>query len=90
MDSQIDSIVPIVREPVSGDCVFCIGDGPEDRDRIVIEDLSVVGQDGLFSQPVEEVDAEFLLELFDLDGDGGLGIAECLGGLGKALFLGNL
>ena len=41
----------------------------------MIEDLSVVGQDGLFSQPVEEVDAEFLLELFDLDGDGGLGIA---------------
>ena len=32
----------------------------------------------------------FLLELFDLDGDGGLGIAECLGGFGKALFLGNL
>ena len=56
----------------------------------MIEDLSVVCQDGLFSQPVEEVDAEFFLELFDLDGDGGLGIAECLGGLGKALFLGNL
>ena len=69
---------------------FRVGDGPEDRHRIAVEDLPVVGQDRLFSQPVEEVDAEFLLELFDLDRDGGLGIAERLGGLGKALLLRDL
>ena len=90
MDSQIDSIVPIVREPVSSEVAATAFFESATVPRIVTEDLSVVCQDGLFSQPVEEVDAEFFLELFDLDGDGGLGIAECLGGLGKALFLGNL
>ena len=34
-----------------------------------------MSQDRLFSEAVKEMDAEFLLQLFDLDRDGGLGIA---------------
>ena len=44
-----------------------------------------MGQHGLFPDAVKKVGAQLLLKLLDLDGDGGLGIAELLRSAGKAV-----
>ena len=55
-----------------------------DGDGVVVEDGTLVGEDGLFADAVEKMDAEFFFQVFDLDGDGGLGVAQVFGGFGEA------
>ena len=47
-------------------------------------------QGNLFSDPVKKMDTKLLLQLLDLNGDGGLGVSQMSGCLGKALILCNL
>ena len=60
------------------------------RNGVAVEALSLMGQDGLFPDPVKEVDPQLVFQLLDLDRYGGLGIAKGLGGSGKAFSLGHL
>lgn len=40
-------------------------------------------QGNLFSDPVKKMDTKLLLQLLDLNGDGGLGVPRCLAALEK-------
>ena len=62
---------------------------PEDRVGVVERDVPRFGQDERPPAPLEQLVSELLLQLLDLDGHGGLGHEESLGGARQVALVGD-
>ena len=61
-----------------GDSSFGAGQFLHNRRGIFIKNHALSGQRGLFADPVKQIGIQLLLEILDLNCDGGLGISQDL------------
>ena len=60
--------------------VFGLSQIPHDGRGVFIENLSLMGQGGLLSNAVKEMDSQLLFQLLDLNGDSCLRVSQLPGG----------